>query len=309
MYKDQLIQHFQNGLTFERLSDYLRNEYNITVTARTIKRRFKEWDVRRYIITETSDELKERIKDLFFRMCLNDNEILDVLTREGHQIGPTALVRIRLDLNLRRRVNFEEINEVDFNEHVRELISNELKKGEIEGYGYRFLYTYMRQRRQMIGRDRLYKVYKELNPIAVDRRKRDLQRHRGQYVVPGPNFIWSIDGYDKLKPYGIEIYACIDAYSRCIIWLYIGVSNATQHSILLQYLQTIELLELQPRFVRSDRGRETVQLADTHFELQKDSQPDLEFKDCYMYGTSTANQRIESWWLQMSKQLLWRYRV
>ena len=26
----------------------------------------------------------------------------------------------------------------------------------------------------------------------------------------GPNFIWHMDGYDKLKPYGITIHGCID---------------------------------------------------------------------------------------------------
>ena len=25
-----------------------------------------------------------------------------------------------------------------------------------------------------------------------------------------PNFVWHLDGYDKLKPYGFAIHACID---------------------------------------------------------------------------------------------------
>jgi hypothetical protein len=37
--------------------------------------------------------------------------------------------------------------------------------------------------------------------------------------------------------------------------------------------------------------------------------PTLSFGNCYMYGTSTANQRIESWWNQVSRQLLFRWRV
>jgi hypothetical protein len=26
----------------------------------------------------------------------------------------------------------------------------------------------------------------------------------------GPNFVWHLDGYDKLKPYGFAIHGCID---------------------------------------------------------------------------------------------------
>ena len=54
-------------------------------------------------------------------------------------------------------------------------------------------------------------MYKELAPAAVHQRWQDLQCHQGAYITPGPNFIWSIDGYLKLALYGIEIYAAIDA--------------------------------------------------------------------------------------------------
>ncbi|KAL5515192.1 hypothetical protein EMCRGX_G000323 [Ephydatia muelleri] len=40
------------------------------------------------------------------------------------------------------------------------------------------------------------------------RRMRRLQRRR--YWNQGPNWCWHIDGYDKLKPYGFPIHACID---------------------------------------------------------------------------------------------------
>jgi hypothetical protein len=66
-------------------------------------------------------------------------------------------------------------------------------------------------------RDRLFSIYRELAPDSVTRRLADLQRHRGAYIVPGPNFIWSINGYLKLALYGIEIYAAINAYLWYII--------------------------------------------------------------------------------------------
>ena len=49
--------------------------------------------------------------------------------------------------------------------------------------------------------------------------------------MPGPNWLWSVDGYLKLEPYGIEIYAAIDAYSRYIIWIYCGITARTGVSV------------------------------------------------------------------------------
>ena len=30
------------------------------------------------------------------------------------------------------------------------------------------------------------------------------------YLTQGPRYLWHIDGYDKLKPYGFSIHGCID---------------------------------------------------------------------------------------------------
>ena len=62
-----------------------------------------------------------------------------------------------------------------------------------------------------------------LDPEGVDERLRHrLQRH--QYKGRGPNFLWHIDGFDKLKPYGFCIHGGMDGYSRRILWLEVGIS-------------------------------------------------------------------------------------
>jgi len=50
-------------------------------------------------------------------------------------------------------------------------------------------------------------------------------------------------------------------------------------------------------------------LENAHFQLQQEAEPGLKFEDCYLYGTSTANQQIEAWWQQLSKGYLFRWRV
>jgi hypothetical protein len=123
----------------------------------------------------------------------------------------------------------------------------------------------------------LFSVYRRLVPDVIERRMRGMQRYRGEYIVLGPNFIWSIDGYLKLAPYGIKVYAAIDAYLRYIIWLYVGISTRTAVSVLRQYLNTVELFGQHLRFVRSDHGGETVLLASAHHQLQQVIEPDLDF--------------------------------
>ena len=59
------------------------------------------------------------------------------------------------------------------------------------------------------------------------------------------NFVWFIDGYMKLKLYGIKIYDGIDVYFHYIIWIYVEISVCTQVSVLKQFLNVVNEIELQ----------------------------------------------------------------
>jgi hypothetical protein len=130
----------------------------------------------------------------------------------------------------------------------------------------------------------------------VEERTRKLHRRRGEFIVPGPDKLWSIDGHMKLEAWGIEIYASIDAYSRHILWIYVGVTARTQISVLSQYVNFLQTTGRKPRVIRSDRGVETPLLADCHLALSRVEDPDVKLDDIYLFGTSTKNQRIEAWW-------------
>jgi hypothetical protein len=82
-------------------------------------------------------------------------------------------------------------------------------------------------------------------------------------------------------------------------------------SVLQQYLTVIATYGYQPRIIRSDRGKETHLAAEVHFALGRTRQNDPHFKfgDSWFYGTSTGNQRIESWWAQLQKSQLYSWRV
>jgi hypothetical protein len=113
----------------------------------------------------------------------------------------------------------------------------------------------------------------------------------------------------KLEAFGIEIYAAIDGYSRYILWIYVGVSARTGISVNRQFLDFLSTQLYQPKILRADLGSETSMIADAHFTLRKQQDPEAEPSDCFWYGRSTENQRIESWWGYLSKMSIFQYRV
>ena len=80
-------------------------------------------------------------------------------------------------------------------------------------------------------------------------------------MVPGPNFIWHIDGYDKLKPYGFCVHGAIDGYSRRILWLEVGPSNNNLMVTVQYYLDCVRQLGVCPQVVRGDCGTENIHIA------------------------------------------------
>jgi hypothetical protein len=70
-------------------------------------------------------------------------------------------------------------------------------------------------------------------------RKKGFIKRRGEYIVHSPNKMWYVDGYCKLDFVKIKIYGYVDAYSRKIIWVYVGVFAYTQISVVFQYLKIV----------------------------------------------------------------------
>lgn len=167
----------------------------------------------------------------------------------------------------------------------------------------------MRQQGHVLSRKVLYDAFREFHPASVTDRWKTMRYQRVGWTAPGPDFIWSIDAHDKLKAWGFEIYASIDAYSRYITWFYIGISAGISRSVAGQYLRVLSERGKMPNLVRSDRGGETVLMAGAYWYLSQnrlrvrdDGQRDpITFRQCWIYGKSTSNEKIESWWLRFSR--------
>lgn len=294
----------------------LSEEYSIEVSQRTLKRRLHSWEITIQSRTEETQELRNRIVALFCDHVLNDHFILLHLHSEGYTITANALKRIRLELGLYRRQTREQSAD-----RIRQLRAffeeHSTINTRLQTYGRTYLYTYIRQHQHIISRSLMYDTFRDFFPGKVTDRWRTMKRRRLGWTTPGPDFIWSIDGYEKLKAFGFQVYAGIDAHSRHIVWFYIGVSSTTQRSIVGQYLEVIKQRGIMPNIIRSDRGVETALVAGAHFFLAQprirvdDSgqRRDLRFRECWVYGKSINNEKIESWWLRLYKGTVEPWRV
>ena len=158
--------------------------------------------------------------------------------------------------------------------------------------GYRMIHQKVRQKKLVIDRETFRIAMRSLDPEGVTARFRH-RLERRVYNARGPNYVWHNDGYNKIKPYGFAIHGAIDVYSRKIIWLKVLASNNNPKMIGTLYLTYVSQSKITPRLVRSTKASENIIIAG----LQRSFLRSTNFANSsFRFGSSTANQRIESWW-------------
>ncbi|KAH8653306.1 hypothetical protein BGZ61DRAFT_468157, partial [Ilyonectria robusta] len=295
-HRDYVSLLYLNGVSRSQIQYKLRKHYHIAINLSTISRRIASWGLpRQQSRTIETPELIEAIHDLILRIGLSERQTLSVLQRQGWPITKRGLKHIRLHPDRRwiRRINSDEEQLALLKKTEQVIVEMTQRSNVIAGYGRRFLQPYLRQQQQLwIPRDPLFEMYKIIFPSEVEMRKRMMRRKKGQFLVPGPNYQWCINGHDKLKAYGFQIYAAIDAYLRNIIWFYVGPSASTALSVLKQYLAACDAYNFRPWYLQADRGSETPLVAAAHWNFALAAGG----CDSYKAAPSTKNVRIESWW-------------
>ena len=131
------------------------------------------------------------------------------------------------------------------------------------------------------------------------RSRRRLRRR--VYTAKGPNYLWHIDGYDKLKPFGFCIHGAIDGYSRRVLWLKVASTNNDPEIIGFYFIDYVSRVGGTACIIRADRGTENVHVECMQRFFRRLSQDDFAGDRSFMYGRSTSNQRIEAWWSLLRK--------
>jgi len=184
--------------------------------------------------------------------------------------------------------------------------------GTARSYGKGHFTAYLRSQEQYPARENdVRNSLRILDKEGTLARQLGLKKRRkgGEFITRGPDWLWCIDGHDKFRPWGVFIYAAVDAFSRRIIWLTVSNDNRKGVVILKQMITAVRQYNRCPRFYRSDRGNEVLLLADAHYSFYTEYKRSQGLTDeqlaaikphhCYMFGTSMANIRIESVWQRM----------
>lgn len=227
------------------------------------------------------------LRQIEIRCCLASNHNIFISER--------TLKRKLRNLNLYRRKYFSNIIE------VCGFIEDTLQThGQL--HGYKWMHLKCLQNNIVTTQNIVRLLLQIIDPTGVEIRTRKRLRRR-QYKNKGPNFLWHMDCYDKLKPYGICISGCIDGFSRKVLWLKASNNSNDPKIIAGYFIETISDLGGTPLTVRADLGTENgvVHQLQTFLRDQSiDSNIHTNLPP-FIYGTSTTNQRIEAWWSILRK--------
>nr|XP_017208764.1 uncharacterized protein zmp:0000000984 [Danio rerio] len=230
--------------------------------------------------------LTELIK-FYFMLGLRHGEILQLLISLDNVVISMRTLR----RNLKHMGLYRRKNESDPMEVAAFLIDQLEGHGRLHGYKLHHLNCI--QAGYVVTQSTVRHLLKYLDPYGVEQRRKN-RLIRRMYVNPGPNFMWHVDSYDKLKPFGICINGAIDGFSRAMIWLHAFSTNSDPKIIAGYFIAEVEKRLGTPSRIRSDLGTENVTMADMQRFLRWST--DHNVTNCFITGSSNHNQRIESWW-------------
>ena len=237
----------------------------------------------------------ELVKNYFLQDYTNADKIVGFLAlSHGMKVSIRTVKRILRGYNLRRARGEESTIET-----VVHVMPQELENSCGSFLGYRQLTQRLRRKYNLkVKRDNVMKYLRIIDREGVERRKRRRLKRR-RYTTPGPNFIWHIDGWDKLAPFGFYVHGAIDGYSRRILWLEVNSTNKNSKVVAFHYLETVEQLGGVARRVRSDNGTENTVIATLQQFFRWHDNDNFSARKSFIQGKSSANQRIESWWSKL----------
>ena len=170
--------------------------------------------------------------------------------------------------------------------------------------GYRFMWRLLTSRYHLhVSQNTVRIILQVLDPDGVQARTNRRFRRRS-YINNGPNYMIHVDGWDKLKQFGIAVHAAVDGFSRRVLWLKVGPSNKNPKNIAHFYLELVKKIQGVPRLIRADRGTENSLLRIIHIALRSNDGDSMAGERSFLYGRSVANQRIEAFWSYLTRLCL-----
>ncbi|KAH3753436.1 hypothetical protein DPMN_188072 [Dreissena polymorpha] len=145
-------------------------------------------------------------------------------------------------------------------------------------------------------------VCKVIDPEGVALRSAHRLRRR-VYTNKDLNFTIHIDGYNKLKPFGIAIHVAVDGFSSCVLWLEACYLNNDPRIIAGFFINFVKRIGRLLRLVRGDAGTENVWVRAMQIAFRFNDRDNMSGMNSYTTGRSTGNQRIERFGVNLKSQI------
>jgi len=232
-HKDTIQSMLDDYTNAEIVADLLNKGFQTSI--RSLQRRLQHWGFERQsgasgVRTGASETLIAAIDDLFHHTLLNDAQIAARLLEQGLQATARQIKTIRLKSGWQRYSSGAQqaAHTAATFQHVEHVLN-----GPGRTFGRAWMITYLRQHCGFRAHQRdVAAAQRQLNLEDITAKMpRNRKQRLENYTTAGPNFLWCLDGHDKLAQFGMQIYAAIDAYLRKIIWFYCGSSNRTAISV------------------------------------------------------------------------------
>ncbi|KAA1105901.1 hypothetical protein PGT21_023607 [Puccinia graminis f. sp. tritici] len=300
-YQEIVIQMVDNGLSESEILKSLEENYSVKISRRTLSRRKEDWGLTNHAAQQIHS-LEETITKHFEDGLTYAQIHHAISTSHNYTHSERTMVRQLNSMQLSRRLDDLDRNLTTADMAVSCIMAlHQTPEGRNAGY------RKMRQLLQTQYGINLHNmtvavINRTLDPTGVDNRAKRVLKRR-VFNTPGPNFIWSADGHDKLKKFGLTIYGFIDAWSRKILGIYVHITNNDPRHIGYYYLQLVKQMGGIPRRTTTDRGAETIHMAGHQINLTE--QYNIESTDssqAHLFTKSTHNQKIECLWSQLMKQ-------
>lgn len=209
----------------------------------------------------------------YFNLGFTYIEILAFLSQKhGIRLGLRQLCRILRSMGLKRKKTF-----IDFPAVIGAI---EFELSHTGGtMGYRSMQSRLRNVHDVhVDRESVRLILRYLDPDGVNLRQQR-RLYRRKYWSKGPDYLYHIDGWDKLKPFGLAVHGCID-----------GFSNNDPFYSCHYFCKCIEEIEGTPLGIRADRGTEDVNIKQLQNILRRTSGVISSHIPAFMYGRKSTSK-------------------
>ena len=209
----QIIEQACTNVPYDEIAKRLQNLYKIAINKRTLQRRLQQQSVKVKTIILNTPLLRAQIA-ILFRLGNIDEKTLEDLINMGYQLSIQAIIRIKKEIGLIRRINV--FNKKAIDEQIFKVLQRELDNRRIASYKQRHLHVYFRQQgylviqqlfsllyifkftsyyqksllmRLLICKDSLFAMLHVLNPTKIILRRRKIQAKKGKYIMLNLNQI------------------------------------------------------------------------------------------------------------------------